>query len=58
MLEKNDRVRFVDEKKNNQFGVLIIFRIEGDIATIGSGDYYSLGQNLMSVNLSEIKREE
>jgi len=58
MLRENDRVRFVDEKMDKQFGVLIIFSIKGDIATIGKGDYASLGQNMMNVKLSEIKRAE
>ena len=58
MLRENDKVRFVDKRKDKKFGVLTIFIISGDIATIGNGDYATLGQNIMSVNLNEIKRAE
>jgi hypothetical protein len=58
MLREQDRVRFIDTEKDKQFGVLIIFNIKGDYATIGNGDYASLGQNLMTVKLTELKRAE
>jgi len=43
MLKNGDRVRFIDAEKDKQFGVLIIFKIKGDIATLGSGHYATLG---------------
>jgi hypothetical protein len=58
MIAQNDRVRFIDEDKNKQFGVLLVFNIKGDYATIGKGDYASLGENLMTVKLTELKRAE
>lgn len=58
MITQNDRVRFIDEDKNKQFGVLLVFNIKGEYATIGKGDYTSLGQNLMTVKLTELKRAE
>ena len=38
--------------------VLIIFNIKGDIATLGGGDYETLGQNMCNAKLSDIKRAE
>lgn len=58
MIAQNDRVRFIDEDKNKQFGVLLVFNIKGDYATIGKGDFASLGQDLMTVKLIELKRAE
>lgn len=58
MFNKNDRVRFIDEEKNMQFGVLLIFNIKGDYAMIGKGDYESYGQDLMTIKLTELKRAE
>jgi len=58
MFNEQDRVRFIDTEKDKQFGVLIIFNITGDIATLGSGDYASLGQNMCNSKLSELKRAE
>lgn len=56
MFKEQDRVRFIDPDKDKQFGVLIIFNIKGDIATLGSGDYTTLGQNMCNAKLSELKR--
>jgi len=58
MFKEQDRVRFIDTEKDKQFGVLIIFNITGDIATLGSGDYASLGQNMCNAKLSELKPAE
>ena len=58
MIQKNDRVRFVDKEKDDQYGVLLVFDTKGEYATIGKGDYASLGQNLMTVKQTELKREE
>ena len=58
MIAQNDRVRFIDEEKDKQYGVLLVFNIKGDFATIGKGDYASLGQHLMTVKLTELKRAE
>jgi len=58
MLKKGDRVRFIDAEKDKQFGVLIIFNIKDDIATLGSGDYATLGQNMCNAKLTELKRAE
>jgi len=58
MFKEQDRVRFIYTEKDKQFGVLIIFNITGDIATLGSGDYASLGQNMCNAKLSELKRAE
>jgi hypothetical protein len=51
-------VRFIDPDKDKQFGVLIIFNIKGDIATLGSGDYSTLGQNMCNAKLTELKYAE
>jgi hypothetical protein len=58
MFKVNDRVRFIDTEKDKQFGVLIIFNIKGDIATLGSVDYASLGQNMCNAKLTELKKAE
>lgn len=58
MFKINDRVRFIDTEKDKQFGILIIFIIKGDIATLGSGDYATLGQNMCNAKLSELKKAE
>lgn len=58
MITKNDRVRFIDEEKNNQFGVLTVFEIKGEYATIAKGDYESFGQDLMNVKFTELKLAE
>ena len=58
MFKVNDRVRFINSEKDKQFGVLIIFNIKGDIATLGSGDYATLGQNMCNAKLSELKKAE
>ena len=58
MFKEQDRVRFTDTVKDKQFGVLIIFNITGEIATFGSGDYASLGQNMCNAKLFELKRAE
>ena len=58
MFKENDRVRFVDKEKDKQFGVLVIFNLKGDIATLGSGDYATFGQNLCNAKLSELKLAE
>ncbi len=58
MFKINDRVRFIDTEKDKQFGILIIFSIKGDIATLGSGDYATLGQNMRNAKLSELKKAE
>ena len=50
MFKEQDRVRFIDTEKDKQFGVLIIFNIKGDIAT--------LGQSMCNAKLSELKRAE
>ena len=51
MFKEQDRVRFIDTEKDKQFGVLIIFNIKGDIATLGNGDYANLGQNMCNAKL-------
>ena len=53
-----DRVRFINDEKNTEYGVLIVFNIKGEYATIGSGAYETLGQNLMTIPLTEIKKEK
>ena len=58
MLKENDRVKFIDNERDKQFGILIIFKITGDIATCGSGDYTNLGQNMCNARLSELKLAE
>ena len=58
MFKEQDRVRFIDTEKDKQFGVLIIFNIKSDIATLGSGDYANLGQNMCNAKLTELKRAE
>lgn len=58
MIQKNDRVRFINKEKDDQYGVLLVFETKGEYATIGKGDYASLGQNLMTVKQSELKKEE
>lgn len=58
MFKEQDRVRFIDAEKDEQFGVLIIFNITGDIATLASGDYATLGQNRCNAKLSELKPAE
>jgi hypothetical protein len=58
MLKENERVRFINEEKDKQFGILYIFSIKGEYATIGKGDYTTLGQNMINVKLTEIKRIE
>jgi len=58
MFKEQDRVRFKDKEKDKQYGVLIIFNIKGDIATLGGGDYETLGQNMCNAKLSDIKRAE
>ena len=55
---KHDRVRFVDEEKNKQNGVLIVLEIKSDYAVVMTGDYSSFGQPPMTVKLSELKRAE
>jgi hypothetical protein len=55
MFKEQDRVRFIDPDKDKQFGILIIFNITGDIATIGSGDYSTIGQNMCNSKLTELK---
>jgi len=56
MFKEQDRVRFIDTEKDKQFGILIILNIKGDIATLGSGDYATLGQSMCNAKLSELKR--
>lgn len=56
MIQKNDRVRFINKKKTDEYGVLLVFEIKGDYATIGKGDYASLGQNLMTVKKNELMK--
>jgi hypothetical protein len=51
-------VRFIDDEKNTEYGVLIVFNIKGEYAIIGSGAYETLGQNLMTILLTEIKKEK
>jgi len=58
MFKEQDRVRFIDKEKDKQYGVLIIFNIKGEIATLGSGDYSTFGQNLCNAKLSELKLAE
>jgi hypothetical protein len=58
MIIVNDRVRFIDKEKDKKYGVLLVFAIKGDIATLGSGDYATLGQKMCNVSLSEIKKAE
>jgi hypothetical protein len=58
MFQEQDRVRFKDKEKDKQYGILIILNIKGDIATLGSGDYATLGQNMCNAKLTEIKRAE
>lgn len=55
MIRKNDRVKFIDETKEEQYGILLVFEIKGEYALIGKGDFKSLGQNLMTVKLNELK---
>lgn len=55
MLKLNDRVRFIDSDKDKQYGVLIILDIKNNIATCGSGDYATLGQNMCNAKLDELK---
>ena len=54
MFKEQDRVRFIDSEKDKQFGGLIIFNIKGDIATLGSGDYANLGQNMCNAKRTEL----
>jgi hypothetical protein len=54
MLKKGDKVRFIDSEKDKQLGVLIICNITDDIATLGSGDYATFGQNMCNAKLTEL----
>ncbi|MGC4103633.1 hypothetical protein [Ferruginibacter sp.] len=58
MLKQNDRVRFKDAEKDSQYGVLVIFSIKGQYATIGNGSYEAMSQNMMTVLLAELKPAE
>lgn len=58
MLNEQDRVRFIDLDKDKEFGVLIIFKIKDDIATLGNGEYETFGQKMCNAKLSELKRAE
>lgn len=58
MFKEQDRVRFIDKEKDKQFGVLIIFSIKGNIATLGNGAYETFGQNMCNAKLTELKRAE
>lgn len=58
MIKENDRIRFIDQEMHRQYGVLLVFSIKGENATVGKGDYASLGQNIMTVKLAEIKLAE
>lgn len=58
MFKQGDRVRFINPNQDNKYGVLIIFNIKGDIATLGSGDYSTLGQNMCNAKLTELKHAE
>ena len=55
MFQLNDRVRFIDEEKNKQYGIFLVFAIKGNYVTIGKGDYTSLGQDLITVEKIEIE---
>jgi hypothetical protein len=58
MIKENDRIRFIDEEMHEQYGVLLVFSIKGEFATVGKADYASFGQNIMTVKLAEIKSAE
>jgi hypothetical protein len=58
MLKEQDRVRFIDSEKDKELGILIIFKIKGDIATLGNGEYETFGQKMCNVKLSELRRAE
>jgi hypothetical protein len=58
MIQKNDRVKFIDKTKEEKYGVLLVFEVKGEYAFIGKGDFKSLGQNLMTVKLNELKKAE
>ena len=54
-MKKNDRVRFIDEKKHKQYGILQVFEIKGEFVLLTTGDYMNIGQPPITVNLAEIK---
>lgn len=58
MIKENERVRFKDKEKDKIYDVLIILNIKGDIATLGRGEYATLGQNICNAKLSELKLAE
>jgi len=55
MIKIDDRVRFIDEKKHEQFGILSVSEIKGDYAILVKYDYNLLGQPPMPVKFEEIK---
>jgi len=58
MLKETDRVRFIDERKDKLYGVLIILNIKNDIATLTSGDYATFGQSTLNAKISELKKAD
>ena len=58
MIRENNRVRFIDKEKDKIYGILSVFSINGEFVTIGKGDYTSLGKDLMSVNITDLKLAE
>lgn len=52
----HDRVRYIDPKKDEEYGVLQVFAIKGEYATCFKGDFENFGQMGQNIKLKELRK--